>query len=494
MAGTPQFWSGDHGARAITQKLLVVDDHEPSCRLVKAIFADAGIEVVAAHDAPSGLERIGTDDPQVVLLDLRLPGAEGLQLLEAVKTAAPQLPVIIFTASRDVKTAVQAIQLGAFDYLTKPIDQEEVLVTVRRALETTALRREVEELRRHVGHDAPNSLRAQMGPSVRVGQLIEQVSAVATSNFTVLILGETGTGKELVAQAVHHQSDRHGKPFVALDCGAIPEPLLESELFGHEKGAFTGAERRKQGRLRLAEGGTCFLDEIGNLPLSLQGKLLRVLESRQVQAVGADHASPMDVRFVAATNDDLQARVVAGQFRADLYFRLAQYTISLPPLRERPEDLPYLAQRFLEEASVELRRPIEAIVPDALDVLRAHSWPGNVRELRNVIRQAVLHSPDLVVRANTVQATLGRRTDLRMPEAPREAGPAGLSLKETAEHAARGAEHRAICETLRATGGNKAEAARLLKTDYKTLHVKIKLLGIRARDFASDGPGAVARA
>jgi DNA-binding NtrC family response regulator len=473
-------------------KLLVVDDDEVGCRLVKAIFGASDVEVVSAHDAQSGLERVAADDPQVVLLDLRLPGVDGLKLLEMLKTTAPKLPVIIFTASRDVKTAVQAIQLGAFDYLIKPIDEEEIVVTVRRALETNALRREVEELRRHVGHDAPRSLRVQMGPSSHVGHLIEQVAAVATSNFTVLILGETGTGKELVAQAVHHQSDRHGKPFVALDCGAIPEPLLESELFGHEKGAFTGAERRKQGRLRLAEGGTCFLDEIGNLPMSLQAKLLRVLESRQVQAVGADHASPMDVRFIAATNDDLQARVVAGLFRADLYFRLAQYTISLPPLRKRTDDIPYLAQRFLEEASVELRRPIQAIVPDAVDVLRAHKWPGNVRELRNVIRQAILQSGDLVLRANTVQATLGRAADIKAPVGVRNAGPSGLSLREAAEHAARAAEHQAICDTLRLTGGNKAEAARLLKTDYKTLHVKIKLLGIRARDFVLDGATSVA--
>jgi DNA-binding NtrC family response regulator len=463
------------------QTLLVIDDDPTSCRLVQAIFAHEGMRIVVAHNGRDGLDQATTVNPNVVLLDLRLGEDDGLEILAMLHKARSGVPVIMFTASQSVKPAVQAIQLGAFDYLTKPIDTDDLVVTVKRALENQALKQEVAHLRRHVVEEEAGNLAALMGRGDSIARVIEQVQTVATSDFTVLVIGETGTGKELVAQAVHRLSARNGRPFVALDCGAIPEPLLESELFGHEKGAFTGADRRKTGRLRLAERGTCLLDEVGNLPITLQAKLLRVLESRQVQPVGAEHTTRMDVRFVAATNDDLQERVSQGRFRADLYFRLAQYTIALPPLRHRREDIPYLAQRFLEEASVELRRPIEVIVPAALDELVAYDWPGNVRELRNVIRQAVLHTSTLAVQTKTIHAIIG--TTAQQP--PPAGGLTGQSLREVADVAARAAERRTICETLTATGGNKSEAARILRTDYKTLHVKMKQLGVRAQDFSS---------
>jgi DNA-binding NtrC family response regulator len=389
----------------IPPRLLVVDDDEAGCRLVKAIFSAGGFEVHAVHDGPAALERAREDRPDLVILDLQLPGLDGIEVLRRLKDQRPDLPVVMLTAHAEVRTAVRATQLGAFDYLTKPVDADEIAVVVRRALEMSALRAEVETLRRRVGDEG--GLEAQMGPSSTIAGIVEQVRTVAATNFSVLILGETGTGKELVAQAVHKQSERRARPFVALDCGAIPEPLLESELFGHERGSFTGAERRRAGHFVLAEGGTLFLDEIGNLPVRLQAKLLRVLESRQLQAVGSDKSTAIDVRFVAATNDDLHARVADGQFRADLYFRLAQYTISLPPLRERPEDVPHLAQRFLQEVSVELRRPVHGLSVEALASLRAHPWPGNVRELRNVIRQAVLQSKDAIVQRPLVQRHLG---------------------------------------------------------------------------------------
>jgi two-component system, NtrC family, response regulator HydG len=463
-------------------KLLVIDDDPAHCRLVKAVFDRQGFEVVAAYDGAAGLKMAATYQPDVVLLDLRMPGLDGFEALEQFKTSIPSMPIVMLTGSQDIKDAVRATQSGAFDYLTKPVNTDEIVVVVRRALETRALRLEVQELRRHVGKDTSDGLALQMGSSVQVKRVIEQVGIVAASNFTVLVLGETGTGKELVAQAIHQQSDRRRRPFVALDCGAIPEPLLESELFGHEKGAFTGAERRKEGRFRLAEGGTCFLDEVGNLPMNLQAKLLRVLESGQVQPVGADRTRPLDVRFVSATNRDLQERVSKGLFRADLYFRLAQYAIRLPPLRERTEDIPYLTGRFLEEASIELRRPIQAIAPDAIDLLRRQSWPGNVRELRNVVRQAVLQAKGFVIRADAVQWVLGEagRT------VPAVAEPTiGRSLRDVAVHAAGAAEHQAICDTLRATAGNKSQASKALKTNYKTLHLKMKQFGIRARDFTT---------
>jgi DNA-binding NtrC family response regulator len=482
MASLPEFWRGHHGESARKDTLLVIDDDAINCRLVKAIFEREGLQVIAASDGRSGIALAAREQPQVVLLDLKLPGEDGLDVLQGLKAADPHLPIVMFTAEHDPKTVVRAIKLGAVDYVTKPVDDEEILVVVRRALETQAIRREVEALRRHVGDERANSLAGQMGSSTQVSHIVDQVRTVAASDFTVLVLGETGTGKELVAQAIHQLGVRNGKALVALDCGAIPEPLLESELFGHEKGAFTGADRRKHGRLRLAEGGTCLLDEVGNLPMILQAKLLRVLESRQLHPVGADASSPMDVRFIAATNDDLQARVTQGAFRADLYFRLAQYTISLPPLRSRPDDIPYLAQRFLEEASIELRRPVQTIVPDALDLLQRYTWPGNVRELRNVIRHAVLQTSGLAIRADAVSPML--RATNPVPEEPLVSGTP-TSLKSAAERAARNAERQVICDTLRVTKGNKAEAARTLKTDYKTLHLKMKHLGIRAADFSA---------
>ena len=466
----------------MNEKLLVVDDEPANCRLVKAIFEAQGFDVIAAPDGQSALARVGADRPHVMLLDLRMPGMDGLQVLESVKTAIPDLPVIMVTASHDLKTAVRATQLGAFDYLTKPVDDDEIVLVVRRALEARALRREVEELRRHVERDAAASLELTMGSSAQVAQVIDQVKTVAASDFTVLVLGETGTGKELVAQAIHKVSGRSGRPFVALDCGAIPETLLESELFGHERGAFTGADRRKQARLQLAETGTCLLDEIGNLPISLQAKLLRVLESRQLQPVGAEQPSPMDVRFIGATNEDLQARVTEGRFRTDLYFRIAQYTIRLPPLRERTEDIPHLAQRFLEEASIELRRPVQGFLPDVVGELRRHQWPGNVRELRNVIRQAVLHTKGLAIGGDTLRASISRSTQVKPAAVTRARRQ---SLKESADEAARAAEREVIVDALGYTKGNKSEAARLLKTDYKTLHLKMKHLNLRARDFSS---------
>jgi DNA-binding NtrC family response regulator len=461
----------------MSSSLLVIDDDEASCRLVKATFGAQGFEVRAAHDAASGLQRASIDRPDVVLLDLRLPDLDGLQVLERLKSQVPALPIVMLTASRDVKTAVHAMQLGAFDYLTKPIDTDEVVVVVRRALQASALQREVAELRQRVGRESTEDLTSQMGASSQVSAIVEQVATVASSNFTVLIVGETGTGKELVAQAIHRASDRRRKPFVALDCGAIPEPLLESELFGHERGAFTGADRRRPGRFQLAQSGTCFLDEVGNLPITLQVKLLRVLESRQVQPVGADRATPMDVRFVAASNHDLQARVAQGVFRGDLYFRLAEYTISLPPLRERVEDIEYLTRRFVQEASVELRRPIQDVAPGAVDLLKQQPWRGNVRELRNVVRQAVLQTREFMVSPETVRAAL---TNVAGGAAVPAIRLGDRSLREIAGDAARAAERQVICETLRATGGNMARAARALRTDYKTLYLKMRQLGIRA--------------
>jgi DNA-binding NtrC family response regulator len=458
--------------------VLLIEDDAPSRRLVQAILKPEGIELATAEDGQRGLELAEANEPDLAILDLRLPGMDGLEVLQRLRTAHRNLPVIIVTAFGELKTAVEATKLGAFDYLSKPIEHEQLTFAVRRALETRELRVEVEKLR-EAGADGP-SLTQHMGRSPAIARVVEQVRTVSDTNFSVLIVGDTGTGKELVAQAIHRMSQRKSRPFVAIDCGAIPENLVESELFGHEKGAFTGAEQKKQGQFRLAEGGTLFLDEIGNLPLGLQAKLLRVLESRQLQALGSSKAAPLDVRVLAATNRDLEKQASAGRFRADLYFRLAQYTITLPALRERRSDIPYLAQRCLEEASIELRRPTLSIAKDALLALQRYDWPGNVRELRNVLRQAVLESNDLTLRASTL-AHLLKLGDRPPSEAEQ---PALLSLREAARAAARDAERRVIGQALRQTHGNKSQAARLLQTDYKTLYLKMKSLAIRSRDFA----------
>jgi DNA-binding NtrC family response regulator len=464
----------------MARKLVVIDDDPAGGRLLAAIFAGEGLSVSIAADGARGLELAAAEHPDAVVLDLHLPDLDGLEVLERLLARAPGLPVVMLTAHTEVKTAVRAIRLGAFDYMTKPVDPDGIVVTVRRALELRALREEVVELRRRMG--AGGGLVEQMGPSPAIGRVAEQVTTVAATDFSVLVTGETGAGKELVAQAIHRLSPRHAAPFVALDCGAIPEALLESELFGHERGAFTGADRRRDGQFTIAAGGTVFLDEIGNLALGLQAKLLRVLESRRVQAVGAASATALDVRFVAATNDDLAARVEAGAFRSDLYFRLAQYAIALPPLRARAADIPYLARRFLDEVAVELRRPLLSLSAEALDFLGAQPWPGNARQLRNAIRRAALDATDPVLVRAVFQDVPAADAATRAGEGHAPAASGGRSLREIADSAAREAERRAIVEALRAAGGNKAEAARALRTDYKTLHVKIKQLGLRADD------------
>jgi len=293
----------------------------------------------------------------------------------------------------------------------------------------------------------------------------------------VLIQGETGTGKELVARAIHNQSPRRGKPFVAVDCGAIPETLVESELFGYEKGAFTGAMRRKEGRLQAAGDGTVFLDEIGNLPLPMQAKLLRVLEERQVTPLGATRPVPVDARIIAASNVNIEDEIQAGRFRADLFYRLNEFGISLPALRDRREDIAHLARRFLDEVSMELRRPVHGITDETMELLGRHDWPGNVRELKNVIRKAALLATDEIT-PEFLPALGASRSAGRPPAVGGE-----LSLREVADVALADAERRAIREAMEAAKGNKSQAARLLRTDYSTLHAKMKRYGISARDF-----------
>lgn len=318
------------------------------------------------------------------------------------------------------------------------------------------------------------------GASPAIQEVITQIKKVACSQLTVLIQGETGVGKEPAARALHEESARRGQPFVAVDCGALPENLLESELFGYEKGAFSGADRKKQGQIELAEGGTLFLDEIGNLPFSLQAKLLRVLEERQVRPVGALRAFPVNVRLIAASNSSLTDAAKAGRFRHDLYYRLAEFTLFLPPLRYRKEDILPLAERFLKEACWEFQRSVTVLSAEAWALLRDYSWPGNVRELRNVIRQSVLLSHDSAIHAQSIRVLLGGSSTPEPPGADTLPAPLpGLSLRQIVENAAAAAEKQTILGVLKSTRGNKSQAAKDLKVDYKTLRLKIKKHGLQ---------------
>ena len=459
-------------------RILVVDDESEIRAILDEVLRAAGYEVVTAEDGAAALEQVRTHQPSVILLDLNMPRLGGMAALPEIKRLAPELPVIICTAHTDIHTAVQAMKLGAYDYVTKPFDMDLLLLTIKRALEREELRARVAELKSQ-GEGA--SLTDRMGSSPQIRAVIQQAAQVARSNFTVLVQGETGTGKELIARAIHAQSERREKPFVAVDCGAIPDTLVESELFGYEKGAFTGALRRKEGQLQFAHGGTLFLDEIGNVPLATQAKLLRALEERQVTPLGGTRPVAVDVRIIAASNLNFEEEIKAGRFRADLFYRLNEFSISLPPLRSRREDIAHLTQRFLAEASMELRRPVRSISDDAMELLLRHDWPGNVRELKNVIRKAALLAADVVT--PEYLPALGAASALGRPAAA--ASPVGddLSLREVAELAAADAERHTIRRALEAAKGNKSQAARLLRTDYTTLHAKMKRYGISARDF-----------
>ena len=460
-------------------KILVVDD-EPDIRsLLGEFLVAAGFETVEAGDGDEAIAAVQAERPSVIVLDVNMPRQGGMEALPELKRIAPDVPVIMCTARMDVPTAVRAMQLGAYDYLTKPFDPELLVLTVKRAYERQELVARIDLLK---SQGEGMSLAERMGSSRAIESVIQQVAKVARSSFTVLIQGETGTGKELVARAIHNQSPRRGKPFVAVDCGAIPETLVESELFGYERGAFAGAIRRKEGRLQAAGDGTVFLDEIGNLPLRMQAKLLRVLEERQVTLLGATRPVSVDARIIAASNVNVEDEIQAGRFRADLFYRLNEFGISLPALRDRREDIAHLARQFLDEVSMELRRPVHGITDETMELLGRHDWPGNVRELKNVIRKAALLATDEVTPEFLPPLGASRAAGRSPVVDPAVVGE--LSLREVADVALADAERRAIREAMEAAKGNKSQAARLLRTDYSTLHAKMKRYGIAARDFS----------
>src|SRR5881296_593956 len=477
-------------------RVLIVDDDQALLQgLPQALrLRMEGVRVDTADSGTAALDRIAALDYDAIVTDLKMPGMDGLDLLAEIRTHRPDTPTLMITGHGEHDLVVHALRGGAYDFIQKPIDRDYFVASLRRAIERRALSRRVKEqqlaLERHLNEleaiveertrelrktnqviESP--LRFLMGPNGQMEKIVEQIKQVADSPLTVLVEGETGTGKELVARAIHHLSSRREKPFVAVDCGAIPDTLIESELFGYEKGAFTGAHQRKEGQFQLAEGGSLFLDEIVNLPLPTQTKLLRVLQERQVQPLGSKRPVRVAARIIAASNVPLEREVRAGRFRQDVYYRLNEFGITLPPLRERA-DILQLANEFLLEAGVELGRPCRKISEGAAELLLRYHWPGNVRELRNVIRRATLFASDVIEpeHLSVLPVDPSPETALRG-----EPGRVDSSLRDIAEAAAANAEQQAIRRVLQVTSGNRSEAARLLRTDYKTLYLKMKQYG-----------------
>ncbi len=474
-------------------RVLLVDDDATLLRaLPEALrLRMAGLTVDTANSGAVALDRITARDYDAIVTDIKIPGMDGLELLAEIRTHRPDTPTLMITGYGEHDLVVQALRAGAYDFIRKPIDRDYFVASLRRAMEKRALTRRVKgeqlAVERHLNEleaiveertrelretnkVTESPLRLLMGANGQMEKIIEQIKQVADSPLTVLVEGETGTGKELVARAIHQLSARREKPFVAVDCGAIPDTLIESELFGYEKGAFTGAHQRKEGQFQLAGGGTLFLDEIVNLPLPTQAKLLRVLQERQVQPLGSKRPVQVLARIIAASNVPLEREVRAGRFRQDVYYRLNEFAITLPPLRER-DNILHLANEFLPEAGMELGRPCRKISEAAAQVLLRYHWPGNVRELRNVIRRAILLAADVIEPAHLSVIPVDSPPTAALREAP---APGDCSLKEIADAAAAQAEQDAIRRVLQLTGGNKSEAARLLRTDYKTLYLKIK--------------------
>ncbi|MBI3595964.1 MAG: sigma-54-dependent Fis family transcriptional regulator [Nitrospirae bacterium] len=451
--------------------ILVIEDKESMAQMLSQALQAEGHQVIVGRDGREGLDKFKESKVDLVVSDLRLPHKSGLEVLEVVKEHNPLVPVILMTAYGTIETAVKAVKEGAYDFITKPFDPDHLIHLINKALEKQRLVTENlilrEEFAKHL------KLPKIIGKSPKMLEVIGKVQKVAASQTTVLLLGESGTGKELFARAVHYLSPRKEGPFVAINCAAIPRDLLESELFGHERGAFTGAVARKMGKFELANKGTVFLDEIGDMDLALQAKLLRVLEGEEFMRVGGTVKIKVDVRMIAATNKDLQAAINQKLFREDLYYRLAVFPITIPPLRERADDIPTLVDHFVGYYCQELKKEPKAMAPASMELLIKYPWTGNVRELQNCIERAVILSDG--------QVLLPEHLGLRV-KATAEAGLAELqtegSLQEVSHAAIQFAESRMIRKVLKETGGNKSRAAEILKVSYKTLLTKIKDYGI----------------
>jgi two-component system response regulator PilR (NtrC family) len=462
-------------------RLLVVDDEPGIRQMLEILFRREGHDVISVPGVKAALEAI-VQSPQpfpVVLTDLAMPDGTGLDVLAAAKTRASTTEVVLITAHSSVDNAITAMRSGAYDFVTKPFDPLELAALVTKALEKHSLREENARLKAQVGGQSDAKLLAR-SPAMRA--VVELATRIAPMRTTVLITGESGTGKERIARAIHEQSERAGKPFLVVNCGALPEALMESELFGHEKGAFSGATARHAGIFRDAEGGTVLLDEVGELPTSLQVKLLRVLQEKKVRAVGASQEVSVDVRILAATNRDVERDVTAGKFRQDLYYRLNVIRMELPPLRDRREDVSVLTERFVRRFAGEMGKDVVGLTPDAIRALEQYGFPGNVRELENVIERGV---------------ALARSRAIGLGDLPREVSgmsaspaPALLALPQEGcrlDEVLGEVERRLIVDALERTGGLRTAAAKLLGITFRSLRYRLEKLGLDSGDPGDTG-------
>ena len=449
--------------------ILVVDDDNAHRTMLRTLISGWGYEIEEADDGAAAIDKVSAFAYDLVLMDVRMVKVSGLEALSRIKAFNPAIPVIIMTAYSSVETAVQALKQGAHDYLTKPLDFDKLKVTLARAMEHSRLKAENRQLKEQLGEKF--NRQNIIGVSPAMVKLLETVAQVAPSEATTLITGDSGTGKELIAGAIHFNSNRKQGPFIKLNCAAITETLLESELFGHEKGAFTGAERRKEGRIRQADGGSLFLDEVSEMPLTMQVKLLRVLQERELTRVGGEEVIRVDIRLIAATNKNLTDLITAEKFREDLYYRLNVVGLHIPALAQRREDIPLLANHFLQLFADRNQKTIKGFTPQAMDQMIRYRWPGNVRELMNAVERAVV---------------LTRSDFLDLPDFPLMPGPENSRDQLNTENGhstlsgdmpLEQVERAAILRTLDAAAGNKSEAARRLGITRKTLHKKLKDYG-----------------
>jgi DNA-binding NtrC family response regulator len=453
--------------------ILIVDDKDSLRDMLAKTLSMEGYEVETAADGHDALRLADTRRFDVVLTDLKLPTMDGIEVLSRIKAMDPSQEVIMMTAFGTIETAVHAMKLGAYDFLTKPFDTEHLTLLLNRALESQRLAAENVLLREEL------SLRLGsteiIGTSARIREVADLVRKVAGSDSTVLLAGESGTGKELFARAIHMLSPRRKRAYVTINCAAIPRELLENELFGSERGAFTGAVARKIGKFEVADGGTIFLDEVGDLELALQAKLLRVLQEHQIERLGGNKPVDVDVRVIAATNLDLAEGIQNGRFREDLYYRLSVFPITVPPLRDRPEDIPILADHFVKRYAGEMKKGEVKLAAEARDLLVKYHWPGNVRELENTIERAMILCEKRVIGPEQLAIRVRSNEEISLRE--------GAGLKEIGQHAAARAERATIVRVLKETRGNKRKAASVLRVDYTTLFEKLKRYEIDYRNL-----------
>ncbi|MGE5191917.1 MAG: sigma-54-dependent transcriptional regulator [Deltaproteobacteria bacterium] len=468
--------------------VLVIDDDRATLHLVRETFRDNGVAVETARDARTGLQMIAERHPDLVLLDVMLPDASGIDVFHDIKHLDPRLPVMFITAGGTSDTAIEAMKAGAYDYLLKPLDMERVRELVHQALESRRLM--------HVPVTLPGSQAGQeleedrmVGRSPQILEVYKAIGRVAPQDVTVLIRGESGTGKELIARAIYQHSKRSKAPFLAVNCAAIPDALLESELFGHEKGSFTGADRQRIGKFEQCSGGTIFLDEVGDMSPLVQGKLLRLLQEQRFERVGGNETIQTDVRIIAATHRDLDAMSNAGKFRADLYYRLNGFTITIPPLRERGDDILLLLDRFFNLYARQLGKEVQGIAPDAMKLLLEYPWPGNVREMQSAVRRALLQTTGPVMLAESLpdEIRTGIRQDAAATGAVRAHGPLEQLIESRLQagttdlyaEAVAALDKCVLSRVLRLTNGNQSQAARILGITRGSLRHKIHALNIQ---------------